>query len=343
VWEKGDMDLNIILSVFAVIAGPEAAAPVTLDVVVPGLEAHGAGPEVAVAATEVVVTRMGQIPGAKIITRRDVEQILAEEQKRQLLGCGENVGCLANLAGALDAKQLLWGTVTKVGERYLVTLNLIEVSSGAVIRRVGRQAVGSDNLIQATTEATDALWQDPTLPADGCVGCEDTALTPTAGQLAVKLGNNFMGAFSSKVDMGTTTPTLDIDLGYRVWRNWTLLLASSMSWGSGTDETQNQKVHFQVIPVNWGIRYTWHPGPTFALFGGGGFGVGFVRAALSGESTHTSSTFSFNASLGGVQQVFRSLGLLAELGYTLTSSSPRALRSKPLNAAALRLGLAYGF
>jgi hypothetical protein len=66
----------------------------------------------------------------QVITQGEVAALLGLERMRRIVGCAEDQGCLAEMAGALDADQLLSGSLTILERTALVTVRLIDTGKG---------------------------------------------------------------------------------------------------------------------------------------------------------------------------------------------------------------------
>ena len=66
----------------------------------------------------------------QVITQGEVAALLGLERMRRIVGCGEDQGCLAEMAGALDADRLLSGSLTILERTSLVTVRLIDTARG---------------------------------------------------------------------------------------------------------------------------------------------------------------------------------------------------------------------
>ncbi len=326
-----------VFATFILLAQPA----VPMRVAVPQLEAHGIDDDLSSTLLGVLLTRLGAVPNAQVLGASDLEQLLDHEQKQQLLGCGEDTVCVSHVVGALDASRVVAGQVGKVGEHYIVTLTVLDPQESTVLRRVSREAVDVDSLPEAVAEAADALWIQPEAPTSRCIDCA-TGGKPPAVVVALMLSNNFMSFFEKGLDVSLFGPGLELDLGYRAWRRTSIFLATGLSFGSGAQGGSD--LHFQVVPVSLGVRYhfdrTWHG---IAPYAGLALGIGFVRTAFSGSSADIKSSFAANLAAGCSVQVLGNLSMLFEGSYQLTVDTPQAVRSRPLGAASLRLGLAYGF
>lgn len=104
-----------------------AASPMKLAA--PGFQCAGVEPALCDAYLEHFVARV-VAGGVQVTTKNDVAQVLGVERQRQLLGCGAESSCLAELAGALGVVNVLTGTVAKTESGYLSTLKVVRVEDG---------------------------------------------------------------------------------------------------------------------------------------------------------------------------------------------------------------------
>lgn len=311
----------------------------TIRVVVPQLQSHGVAEALAINLSGIVLLRLQDVPGTSVIGHANIERLLDQRQQQRLAGCGTDAACAAGIVGALDASRLVWGSVRKEGNRFIVSLTLLDTTADAVVRRTSRTAVSVDKLVEATSDAADALWLAPDLPADGCLDC---GATPTAFQIAVKFGNNFMSVFQSGVDVSLFGPGLDLDLGYRFAGRLASFLTVGLAFGRRKNDDGGRR--FLVIPLNLGVRY--HSKPLIAglaAFGGLSLGVGFINTAVWGGDEDLGPSFAGKLHTGLYYALHAEFGAVLEASYQLTTTTPADLARRPLSAAALKLGVAYGF
>jgi hypothetical protein len=318
--------------------------PAAHRVVVPDLVPQGVEPAVARTLSDAVLTRLGAVDGLTVIARRDLEQVLDQEQQKQLVGCGADSTCLTALVGALDADRLLTGTVGKLGESHLVTLALLDTRSGALVRRVTRQARSVDHLLEAGLEAADATFAVTPPPLERCVDC-DAPDGASRWQVALKAGNSFSTLFAEDLSVSLLSATGDLDVGFRVGSRVALFATAGLRLASieHDDADDGERVSMQLIPLSLGVRY--HSPRWRERLGGYAalsLGAGILRVA---EPDEDSIRAAFSARLygGGTWALTPAWSLLLELNYDITANTPRTLRRHSLNAAALRLGIAYGF
>jgi TolB-like protein len=109
-----------------------SASPHEVTLVFPGFS--GLETNLADAVSDRFASELGKGAGVRVVTRRDVEQVLGLERQRQLLGCSESSSsCIAELAAGLGADALITGTVVPVGTKVTVTLRLIDARDGRVV------------------------------------------------------------------------------------------------------------------------------------------------------------------------------------------------------------------
>jgi hypothetical protein len=83
-----------------------------------------------------------------IIGSAEVERLAALEGDRQNAGCSDN-SCLAELAGAIGARYVVFGDVGKLGDIVIVQLNLFDSQTAQALTRVTVQANSMSELPRA--------------------------------------------------------------------------------------------------------------------------------------------------------------------------------------------------
>jgi len=79
--------------------------------------------------------------GYRVITRADIRAMLKMEQDKMLLGCTDEA-CMAEIGGALGVPYMIFGTLSRMGESWLLTMRALDVNKVAVIAAVSRQVRG---------------------------------------------------------------------------------------------------------------------------------------------------------------------------------------------------------
>ena len=81
----------------------------------------------------------GEHGAVDVITSDDVRQAMALEGDRQTLGC-DTSGCLAEIAAAMDANIVIYGSVSRLGDEIIAQLTLFDVEKAASHRAISRGA-----------------------------------------------------------------------------------------------------------------------------------------------------------------------------------------------------------
>jgi len=109
--------------------------------------AGGVGAEIASALTEAAAAEISARGFFQVVTSRDLQTLVGLERQKQLMGCGEASGsCLAELGGALGAKVVLSGSVTRLGPNLQLNLQALDSSRALPLGRTTRIAPDIDPL-----------------------------------------------------------------------------------------------------------------------------------------------------------------------------------------------------
>jgi TolB-like protein len=108
-------------------------------------------------------SQLVQIGGYTIVERRKIDNIL-KEQKFQLSGCVKE--CLIELGNTLGARQIITGNIGKIGKKYNVVANIIDVETGEFIKSSNFSAEGDISLLlggmnQIAYELTNRIEPNP--------------------------------------------------------------------------------------------------------------------------------------------------------------------------------------
>jgi hypothetical protein len=100
----------------------------------------------------VLTKAVAATPWLDVVSRDEIATMLDAEAQKQLLGC-DDTGCLAEIAGALDVDLLVAGSVTRLGEGLVVTLQLINQRFANVMNRVALTWSGPAERLPEVLEA----------------------------------------------------------------------------------------------------------------------------------------------------------------------------------------------
>jgi hypothetical protein len=154
-----------------------AAAPSATKLVVLDIQARfGVGPELATALTDAVVLEVRRHKARQSVVGADeVRAMIGLEKQKALLGCTDTA-CLAEIGGAMGAREVLMGTLARFGNAYLLTLRLVDTRAGTVSAEASaRVASGSDEaLLDEVAKAVAQLFPAP-VPAPAAAVTEPPA------------------------------------------------------------------------------------------------------------------------------------------------------------------------
>jgi hypothetical protein len=80
--------------------------------------------------------------GFEVLGERDVQAVMDAEARRQAAGCDSDVDCAAELAGALDANQLVTGQLGRLGSTWVLSLTRVDRTTLVVLAQAVREATG---------------------------------------------------------------------------------------------------------------------------------------------------------------------------------------------------------
>ena len=148
----------------------------------PGIAAGtGARAEDATAISEFLQSQLVARETYDVTGASDLAAMLGLERQKQLLGCGGDTACAVDIAGALDANRLLTGSLSKVGDTWLLTFSLFDVRTSTTLYRASHRFTGP------LDRAFDAI--DPMLAE--MISRDDTARAAAGEKPAVQSANQW--------------------------------------------------------------------------------------------------------------------------------------------------------
>jgi hypothetical protein len=110
-----------------------------LDFAIHGVE-EAQAKAMAVTAVNLVAGEIARVGTYKAISSEEIKAMLNYEQQKMLLGCQDQVSCLAELGGSFGADLLVSGSISKIGTTLNISMALIDVTTQGVIMRFNRVA-----------------------------------------------------------------------------------------------------------------------------------------------------------------------------------------------------------
>jgi hypothetical protein len=85
---------------------------------------------------DVLTSELAKEQRLDVIASEDIRRQLDLEGQKQTLGCSEDASCLAEIANALGARLVVYGKLGKLGEIWILTLNLFDSEKTQAAGRV---------------------------------------------------------------------------------------------------------------------------------------------------------------------------------------------------------------
>lgn len=121
---------SMLLLLSLAVATPEAGRVLVMDLEGVSVDAADAD-----AATRVVAAAAAEIEGVSVMSAADIRRLASLEADRLSAGCEQDTSCMAEIAGAMGAEQILFGSLSRLGSTTTVVLSLYNARTTKVARR----------------------------------------------------------------------------------------------------------------------------------------------------------------------------------------------------------------
>ncbi len=151
-------------------------------VLVMDLEAVGVPPTEASAATRVITAAAAEVDGLTIMSTADLRRLADLDANKYAVGCSDDASCVADLAGALGAEQVLFGSMSRLGSTTTVSLSLYSSATQSALRRsvdVKNLDELSSRLREKTRELLTGVAEEAR--ADSAGSDDDVVVTDSGG------------------------------------------------------------------------------------------------------------------------------------------------------------------
>ena len=135
-------------------AAPVEEAPRVL-VLAPAGDALDASARASVAS--LVARELDELDGVEVISASDVQRLAELEAEKQSLGCDDAGACLAEIAGAMGARFVVFGDVAALGDVRVVNLSLYDARDGRAVGRATLEVRALEDLPRRVPAAARAL------------------------------------------------------------------------------------------------------------------------------------------------------------------------------------------
>jgi hypothetical protein len=168
----------------------------------------GAGPELVQTVRDTLVVHLSQKRSFEVLSSEDLRRVSDLEANKQALGCNES-SCLAELAGAVGAGTVVFGSVGRLGDLTQVTLSVLDVERATMKGRQSIEVTRLDEIPARLRLAADLIF------TPGAVQASSPSVLPWvgwgvagAGVVTAAIGGALMGIDASTL-ADTTSGTPD--------------------------------------------------------------------------------------------------------------------------------------
>lgn len=106
--------------------------------------------------TQLVAVAASNMEGTEVLSSKDVQDIVSLEADKQLAGCEDTGACLAEVAGALGARLVVFGHLGRLDDVLVLTLNLFDADSAS---SAGRSVVRATSVSELGDKAEHAVQE----------------------------------------------------------------------------------------------------------------------------------------------------------------------------------------
>lgn len=140
----------------AIVTQPVIEKPtVQINVAIAEFDAKGVSASDASTITDFVRTELVGLGYYNVMDRANMEMILTE-QKFQLSGCTEQE-CAVKMGKLLSVKLMILGSLSKLLDTYYITVSLVDVETGKILKSVREKALTADDLSNACRKLAEEL------------------------------------------------------------------------------------------------------------------------------------------------------------------------------------------
>jgi hypothetical protein len=243
------------------VAAPEIAAARVAFV---GLEGLGLDRTMVEPIEQLLEQALSRFLRGNMLSPSQVTANLLDPRLERLRKCGGDLPCLVDLGGITDSEIVVYGTLTRLGDTFVVLLRAIDVQTGAESQRVRQTLSGApDQLVETIRSAVAQLLdlkryrgslQISSSVATAAVQVDGTEIRLDPGK-------------PIEVGVGQHSVTISAS-GYRVW-------TAMVDVGFG----ETARLDAQLVQIDAAVTHSEGPGILrkywpYLLLGGGGLALG---------------------------------------------------------------------
>lgn len=92
--------------------------------------------------------------GLDVISKSDIQAMLGFQKERQLLGCTDDAGCIAEIGGSLGVDYVLTGQVGQIGSQYNLSLLVVDSRKAKVLTRLSSFCQANEDALVKASRAS---------------------------------------------------------------------------------------------------------------------------------------------------------------------------------------------
>jgi TolB-like protein len=150
---------RVVATLLAVggVAMPAAAAKPTIAVM--DLRARGVDAAIAGALSTEVTQALSKLGVFAVVSGEDLRRLLTLEETKAACTGEVDARCMAEIGGALGVELMVHGEVSKLGDRFVVGLTLLDASKASAIARERAEVGAASELLASTARIARVLVQ----------------------------------------------------------------------------------------------------------------------------------------------------------------------------------------
>jgi hypothetical protein len=133
----------------------------------PGLAQRMASAGELATLTSLITAALSNDTRLDVLSSSDVREVMAFEGDKQALGCADESSCLAEVAGAMGARLVVFSQLGGLGNQRILTLNLFDAHAGRAQARVVIKAASVEGLGEQLDDAVKRLTASVTESGEG--------------------------------------------------------------------------------------------------------------------------------------------------------------------------------
>jgi hypothetical protein len=157
----------LLIAAFAAPLGSRAAEARKIRIAVLDIRALATDAQKAELLSEIALTEAASMAnGFEVIGKSDINAVIGFEKQKQVMGCGDDSTCLAEIGGALGVDYILVGSLGAMGALFRLDLKLVDAKKARVKARVGVTVEGNESKLVAAVQKAVHDLLTPILPGE---------------------------------------------------------------------------------------------------------------------------------------------------------------------------------